>query len=87
MDAKDAQNAKGPDGSPKHEMIGGVLATALNMEDDISGGVYLAYLERSYWPDQLDDEVFAEIAKRINVLIEGTAKHKRILESLVEQYG
>lgn len=87
MDGKDAQNARGMEGSGKHETIGGVLAAALNMEDDISEGVYEDYLDRSRWPKQLDDEVFIEIEKRLNVLIQGVVKHKKILKALVEQYG
>ncbi len=71
----------------KHKTMGGVLATALNMEDDLSGGVYTDYLDRRRWPEQLDDEVYAEIEKRLFLLIQGITKHRKILKALVEQYG
>lgn len=71
----------------KRETIGGVLAAALNMEDDISNGVYEDYMHRHQWPRQLDDAVFAEIRKRLTVLIDDTRKHKKILQALVREYG
>jgi hypothetical protein len=70
-----------------HDAIAGVLASALNMEDDISSGVYDDYLNRSYWPEQLDEGTFAEIRQRLTVLIEDTRKHKKIIEALVREHG
>lgn len=87
MDANEMDNAQTRANSGRHETIGGVLAAALNMEDDISGGVYLEYLERSRWPAQLDDDVFVEIERRLTLLIEGIAKHKKILRALVREHG
>jgi len=71
----------------KPDTIGGVLASALNMEDDISSGVYDNYMNRQHWPKQLDNEVFSEIEARLTVLIEDTKKHKKILQALVEEHA
>jgi len=71
----------------KQDTIGGVLASALNMEDDISGGVYQDYMSRKHWPERLDEEAFAEIRKRLTVLIEDTKKHKKILQALVREHA
>ena len=71
----------------KHDTIGGVLTSALNMEDDISSGVYQDYMNRRHWPEQLDDDVFIEIKKRLTVLIEDTKKHQKILQALVGEHG
>ena len=79
-----------PDGTlpaGKQETIGGVLASALNMEDDISSGVYQDYMSRKHWPEQLDEEAFLEIRKRLTVLIEDTKKHKKILQALVKAHA
>lgn len=64
-----------------------MLASALNMEDDISSGVYEDYLDRRHWPDELEEGVFADIQRRLIVLIDDTKKHKKILQALVSEYG
>ena len=87
MNAPAHHNPNGESPAPKQETIGGVLASALNMEDDISGGVYQDYMNRKHWPEQLDDDVFAEIRKRLTVLIEDTKKHKKILQALVKEHA
>ena len=69
------------------ETIGGILASALNMEDQISSGAYEDYLQRRNWPTQLDEEVFHEIRKRLTTLVEDTKKHRAIIEALVRDYG
>jgi len=77
-----------PDKGPKgHETIGGILASALNMEDQISGGVYEDYLHRQHWPAILDEGAFVEIQRRLTTLIEDTKKHRQVLEALVGDYG
>ncbi len=70
-----------------HETIGRILASALNMEDQISSGAYENYLQRRNWPAQLDEEVFHEIRKRLTTLVEDTKKHRAIIEALVRDYG
>jgi hypothetical protein len=87
MDKDANDNPTAQTNTDKHETIGGMLASALNMEDEISGGVYEDYLDRKRWPEQLDDEVFAEISKRLTVLIEDTVKHKKIIQALVREHG
>lgn len=74
-------------GPRKRTTLGGVLAEALNMEDDISGGVYLDYLDRQRWPAQISDDVFDEIHKRLTVLVRGISKHRKILQALVREHG
>lgn len=78
--------ANDPDAT-RRDTIGGVLAAAVNMEEDISAGVYRDYLSRRNWPEQLDGEVFAEIRRRLTVLVEGIEKHKRIINALVREHG
>ena len=85
MDANDNPTAQTED--DEHDTIGGMLASALNMEDEISGGVYQDYLDRKRWPEQLDDETYAEIAKRLTVLVEDTVKHQKIIQALVREHG
>jgi hypothetical protein len=67
--------------------VGGLLAAALNMEDQISGGVYDDYMSRENWPAELDEEVFRQVRERLTILIEDTKKHTRVLQALVEEYG
>lgn len=71
----------------RRKTIGGLLASALNMEDQISSGVYEDYLNRAAWPKALDENVFGEIRKRLTTLIEDTTKHRKILEALAKHYG
>ena len=85
MDAKDNPTAQTE--TNEHETIGGMLASALNMEDEISGGVYQDYMDRKNWPKQLDDETFAEITRRLAVLVKDTIKHKKIIQALVREHG
>lgn len=74
-------------GNAKHAMIGEMLASAVNMEDDLSSGVYEDYMNRRHWPKQFDEGAFAEIKQRLTVLIEETKKHKKIIGALVREYG
>ena len=69
-----------------HTTVGGVLMSALNMEDEISSGVYQDYLKLENWPAELDKDVFLQIRKRLTVLIQGTQKHKKILQALSKEY-
>jgi Mg2+ and Co2+ transporter CorA len=69
------------------DTIGGILALALNMEDQISNGVYEDYMRRESWPQPLDEEVLADIRQRLTTLVEDTKKHRQTLEALVGHYG
>jgi hypothetical protein len=72
--------------SSNHETIAGVLTSGLNMEDEISSGVYEDYLDRKRWPAQLSNEAFAEVKRRLTVLIDDTKKHMKILHALVREH-
>jgi hypothetical protein len=71
----------------RQETIGGMLASALNMEDEISSGVYEDYLNRRHWPNELEEATFLNIQRRLTVLIDDTRKHKKILRALVREHG
>jgi hypothetical protein len=79
--------AAGGSGAAEHQTIDDMLASALNMEDEISSGVYEEYMNRTHWPKELDDDTFRRIKQRLTVLIEETKKHKKILQALVKEYG
>jgi Mg2+ and Co2+ transporter CorA len=70
----------------QRKTIGGILASALDMEDQISQGVYEDYLDRSKWPSQFDEGVFQDIRERLTTLVEDTKKHRKILEALSREY-
>jgi hypothetical protein len=86
MNAPD-DNSGEPAEADVPETIGGILASALTMEDQISGGVYEDYMRREDWPGPLDEEVFGEIHRRLTTLVEDTKKHQKILQALVGDYG
>jgi hypothetical protein len=77
--------ARDPD-AMRQDTIGGVLAAAVNMEEDIGAGVYQDYLRRQNWPEQLDENAFAEIRKRLTVLTKDIERHKRIIDALVREH-
>ena len=66
----------------RQETLAGFLASALNMEDQISSGVYADYLERENWPVGLDEPAFHEIKRRLTTLIRDTKRHREILQRL-----
>ncbi len=70
----------------RHDAIGGVLASALNMEEEIGKGVYQDYLKAQNWPPELDKEAFLQIRKRLTLLIQGTERHKKTLHALSKDY-
>jgi hypothetical protein len=71
----------------RHDIVGGVLASALDMEDEISSGVYQDYLKSENWPPEMDKDVFLQIRKRLTALIQGIEKHKKTLRALNKEYG
>ena len=77
----DRTGANGP------QTVAGLLTTALNMEDQIGGGVYEEYRDRAHWPATLDEQVFSQIRERLTTLIEDTRKHRKILEALIREHG
>ena len=62
--------------------VAGVLASALDMEDQMSHGVYRDYLNRTLWPKPLSDEAFAQIREMLTTLLNETAKHERMITTL-----
>jgi hypothetical protein len=62
--------------------VAGVLASALDMEDQMSHSVYRDYLNRNLWPKPLSDEAFAQIRKMLTILLNDTAKHERMITTL-----
>ncbi len=87
MDTSRAGNIAREANAARPDTMDRVLATAVNMEEDISAGVYRDYLSRRNWPRQLDEQAFAEIRKRLTVLLKGIEKHKRIINALVREHG
>ena len=59
------------------KIIAGFLASALDIEDDMSMDVYGEYLDRETWPVDLDEKVFEMIKNLVAVLIEETEGHKK----------
>jgi hypothetical protein len=78
---QDRERAPGP------KLLAGYLASALNMEDEISNGIYADYLDPKNWPEGIAPEVFKQITDRLTVLIDDTKKHKKIIEALAKKHG
>jgi hypothetical protein len=62
--------------------VAGVLASALDMEDQMSHSVYRDYLNRTLWPKSLSNETFAQIREMLTTLLNDTAKHERMITTL-----
>ncbi|NIP25069.1 MAG: hypothetical protein GWN67_14865 [Phycisphaerae bacterium] len=88
MIEKEGANS-GKDGpiDPKPETLAGFLAASLDMEDEISNGVYQDYMDPDNWPPGLDLNIFQEIRKDLTTLIEDTRRHRKIILGLIEKYG
>ena len=71
----------------KQETIAGFLASALDMEDEISNSVYRDYMKRENWPAGLKPDVFEEIKKHLTTLIEDTERHRKTILGLIKQHG
>jgi hypothetical protein len=83
--AKNQENAEqNPAGAKK---LGGVLATALDLEEQLSNSVYRDYLERANWPEQLTDRDFEQIKEYLVSLIADTQKHIRWILELTDKYA
>jgi len=77
----DSKNASKP-GKGKPKTIAGYLASALDMEEQISGGVYQDYLDAKNWPANLKPKSFKTIRDYLTILIKDTEKHKKMLSDL-----
>ncbi len=70
----------------KPETLAGFLASALDMEDEISNSVYKDYMDPDNWPAGMDLNVFQEIRKHLTTLIEDTRRHSKIICELIENH-
>lgn len=74
-------------GGVRRKTLGGYLASALNMEDAISNGIYLDYLDAKNWPGNVSPAAFEKIKGWLNILIDDTKKHRKIIAGLLQNYG
>ncbi|OGZ22797.1 MAG: hypothetical protein A3A08_01310 [Candidatus Nealsonbacteria bacterium RIFCSPLOWO2_01_FULL_41_9] len=72
--------------SSEVKIIAGFLASALDIEDDMSTSVYGEYLSRETWPVDLDEKVFKMITNLVTVLIEETEGHKKAFLGLKNKF-
>ena len=79
----DTENSAGQ----KPKIIAGYLASAMDLEDEVSDSIYREYMDLSRWPPGIDMDVFQEIRKCLTTLIEDTKRHRIILSGLIEKYG
>ncbi len=82
-----ANSSKDESVDPKPETLAGFLASALDMEDEISNSVYKDYMDPDNWPSGMDLDIFQEIRKNLTTLIEDTRRHRKIVLGLVQKYG
>lgn len=82
METGETIHDKEPHRPPK--ILANYLVSALDIEDEISNGIYLDYLNPKNWPEGIEPEVFTKIRTRLTVLIEDTKRHKKIIAALVK---
>ncbi len=58
------------------------LTSALDLEDRMSIEVYGELLNRSSWPDDLDENVFENIKQLLGIVIKETEIHKKTFSDL-----
>ncbi|MBI2038512.1 MAG: hypothetical protein HYT19_01140 [Candidatus Nealsonbacteria bacterium] len=68
------------------KIIAGFLASALDIEDDMSESVYGEYLNRETWPADLEEKVFDMIKNLVAILIEETEGHKKSFSGLKNKF-
>jgi hypothetical protein len=59
------------------KIMGGYLASALDIEDHMSIEVYGDFLYRNAWPADLEENVFENIKQLLGVVIKETDMHKK----------
>lgn len=67
----------------KVKVIAGFLASAIDMEDEMSGEVYGEFLNRESWPALMDEEAFKNVRELLNILIQETEQHKQVFSALL----
>ena len=85
-DMKEAieKNADRRDAPESEKILGGFIASALDMEDRLTTGTYADYMNRDCWPAAMPEESFETIKAYLTVLIKDTEKHIRMLLFLRE---
>jgi hypothetical protein len=71
----------------KGKILSNFLASALDLEDEVSNSVYNDYMDAKNWPKNIKPEIFQNIRQYLTVLIEDTQKHKKIVLELMQKYG
>jgi hypothetical protein len=71
----------------KQDTLANFLTSALDMEDEVSNSIYKDYMDAKNWPKNLKPEAFQSIRQYLNVLLEDTRKHRKIILWLIEQHG
>ena len=71
----------------KEKILANFLASALDMEDEVSNSVYNDYMDAKNWPKNIKPEVFQSIKQYLTILIEETRKHRQIILGLMQKYG
>ena len=83
MQKPETENAKSHPRAP--QTLSGLLASSLDMEDEMAHSIYRDYLERKSWPVELKDEVFEEIRKHLTRLLADTQRHRKMIKHLQSQ--
>jgi hypothetical protein len=82
-----AENSDTTSSAGEVKLLAGYLVSALDMEDEINNSIYEDYLDKKNWPKSIDPQIFKTITQYLNVLIEDTRKHRKIIAGLIEKYG
>jgi len=64
------------------KIISGYLASALDLEDQMSIDIYGEFLDKNAWPADLDEKVFEKIKQLLGVVISETEMHKKVFLEL-----
>ena len=65
--------------------VGHYLASALDMEDQLSNGVYQDYLDSNKWPANFEADKIEIIREYLTILIKDTEKHKKMFLDLKQE--
>jgi hypothetical protein len=82
-----AKNDKDRPSGQRPDILAGFLASALDMEDEISNSVYKDFMDLENWPAGMDMDIYLEIRKHLTTLIEDTRRHRKIVLGLMKRYG
>jgi hypothetical protein len=83
IDIKDTNQSVGY----QQDTLDNFLASALDMEDEVSNSVYRDYMSEKNWPKSLPPDVFKNIREYLNILMEETQNHRKIILGLMQKYG